>query len=64
MEQIHNTFTVSCQKSNMVSFTSSIVKNIIVFPSHSRFTVKYIYCIAFGSVSSTCYLLKSIAIIL
>ena len=28
---IHNTLTVSCEKSKMVSFTSSIMKNIIVF---------------------------------
>ena len=61
---IHNTFTVPCEKSKMVSFTSSIMKNIIAPLSCSRFSVKLLYCIAFRSGSRACCLLKSIAIIL
>ena len=51
---MHNTFTVPCEK-------SKIVKNILAF--FSRFLVKLICCIVFGSVSSACCLLKSISII-
>ena len=54
---------VPCEKWKMFSFTSSIMKNSIVFPSHSRFPVKLICFIVFGSTSSSCRLLKSIAII-
>ena len=70
---LHNVFTVPCQKSKIVSFSSSITKNIIVltvkiyteaFRPLSRFPVKLIYCIAFGSASTACCLLKSITIIL
>ena len=46
-----------------VSFTFSIMKNIVVFPARSRLPVKlFFFCIAFGSVSSACCLLKSTAI--
>ena len=38
------------------------MKNIVVFPSGTRFPVKLIGCIAFGSASNACFLLKSIAI--
>ena len=55
---------VLCEKSKMVSFASSIMKNIIVFPTWSRFPVKRICCVAFGSASSICCVLKSIAMIL
>ena len=48
----------------MVFFASSLMKNIAVFPSQSRFAVKLICCIAFGSASSVFGLLKPIAIIL
>ena len=48
----------------MVSFVSSMMKDIIVFPSLSRVPVKVICCIAFESTSSVCYLIKSNAIIL
>ena len=48
----------------MLSFASSIMKTIVVFPATSRFPVRLICCIAFGSASSACCLLKSIAIIL
>ena len=64
VEHIHNTFTVPCEKSKIVSFASSIIKNIAMFPSRSRFVVKLICCIAFGSVSIAYSLLKSMAIIL
>ena len=48
----------------MVSFAYPIMKNITVFgfPSLSKFPVKLTCCIAFGSASSACYLLKSVAI--
>ena len=38
------------------------VKNIVVFPIQSTFTEKLIYCINFGSTSSTYCLVTSIAI--
>ena len=41
------------------SFASSTIKNIVRL--FSRFLVKFIYCIAFGSASSICCLLKCIA---
>ena len=50
------------EKSNLVSFFSSIMKNIVAL--FSRFPVKLICCIAFGSASSACDLLRSIAITL
>ena len=59
---IYNTSTVLWEKSQIVSFISSVLKNIFVFPSRSRFLVKLISCIAFGWASSACCLLKSIAI--
>ena len=61
LDNIHNTFTVSGGKSKMVSFASSIMKNIIVlsfaFSPPFRFLVKLICCIAFGSALSGCCLL-------
>ena len=50
----------------MVSFASSIMKNIDVFTIgfRAQFCVKLICSIAFGSASSACCLLKSIVIIL
>ena len=47
----------------MVSFASSIMKNIVMFPSWPRFQVKLIGCIAFWSASSTWCLLKIIDIL-
>ena len=38
------------------------LKNIVVFPTCSRFPVKLICCIAFISASSVCYIVKSIVI--
>ena len=58
----YKTFTIPCEKSKMFSIASSIIKNIVVPFALSRFPVKLIYYIAFGSVSSACCLLKSIAI--
>ena len=47
----------------MVSFASSVMKNIVLLScisSHRfRFPVKSICCIAFGSALSACCLLKS-----
>ena len=57
-----NTFTFSCEKSKTVSFAPSTMKNIVALFYRSRFPVKLICCIAFGSKSSACCLLKSIAI--
>ena len=34
------------------------VKNIVVFPLRSTFTEKLIYCITFGSTSSTYFYLR------
>ena len=57
-----NTFAVTCGKSKTVSFASPMIKNITALLS--RFPVKLICCIAFGSISNASCLLKSIAIIL
>ena len=62
VEHIDNTFTVPCEKYKMVSFDFSIVKNIVVFWSQSKFAVKLICCISIGLAWSACCLLKSIAI--
>ena len=51
-----NTLTVSGDKFKIVSVAASIANNIVLFLSSSRFPVKLIYCIAFGSVSSAVYL--------
>ena len=56
------TFTVSCEKSKMVSLASSVMTNIVVCPDRFRFLVKLICCITFGPASLACCLLKSIAI--
>ena len=50
VEYIYNIFTVPCEKSNMLSFASSIIKKIAVFAflSRDRFPVKLVYCFAFG----------------
>ena len=61
-DDIHNTLTVPCEKSEMVSFASSVTKNIVVFAfrSQARFPVKLIFCIAFRSASIACCLIKPI----
>ena len=63
-DDVPNTLRVPCEKSKMLFFASSIMRNIVVSPSQSRVAVKLICCIAFESASSACCLLKSIAIIL
>ena len=45
-DDIHNTFTVPCKKSWIVSFVSSIMKKIAVCPALSRLLLKLICCIA------------------
>ena len=40
--KLENTFTVPCEKSKTVSFVSSIMKKIIVFPFWSKFAEKLI----------------------
>ena len=60
VEHIHNTFKVPCEKSKIVSFTSSIIKNINLLLLPLRFPVKLICSIAFGLTSSACCLLKNL----
>ena len=50
--------------SHYSSLASSIMKSIVKPSSRSRFPVKLICCIAFGSALSGCFLLKSVANIL
>ena len=66
MEHIHNTSTDPCEKSKMFFFlfVSPIIKNVVLFPSRSRYAVKLISCITFESASSAYCLLKSFSIIL
>ena len=59
-KQNYNTITVPCKKSTTVS----IIEYVAVCSVRSTFAVKLIFCIAFGSASSACSLLKSIAIYL
>ena len=61
-KQIYQTPTVPCEKSKTVSFAYSKMKNIVVFPSRSKYLVTLISCLVFGSASSACCLVKSIAI--
>ena len=51
-----------CKTPKVVFFASSIVKKIVAHSACSRFPVKLICCITFGSVSSACCLLKFIPI--
>ena len=60
---MYNTLTVLCEKSKIVSFTTSIIKNVVL-AFQSKFLVKLICCIAFGATSSVSCLLKSSAVIL
>ena len=52
---------VPAEKIHLVSFASSIIKNIVALFAQSRYPVKLICCIAFRSASSACCLLESIA---
>ena len=61
-KKIHHTFPVPCKKPNIIYFASSIMKSIVVFSACFKFPINLICCIAFESASSTCCLLKSIAI--
>ena len=54
---IHNIFTIPCEKSKIVSFTSSIMKSNNLLLSPSGFQVKSVCCIAFELTSSACCLL-------
>ena len=51
---------VSFEKYKTVSFTSSIMTNVIAL-SCARSAVNVICVLAFGAASSSCYLFKSIA---
>ena len=56
----YNALTVSFEKFKKISFASSIMKNIVAF--WSIFQAKLVCCIAFGTVSIFCCLLKSVTI--
>ena len=58
MKHSFNTFTVPCEKSKIVSFTSSRMKNTDVSSAQSAFPVKLICYIAFGSAWPAYCLLK------
>ena len=60
-KQIHSTATGPSEIFKIVSFTSSIIKNIVVFLARSRFPVTLNCCIAFWAAYSTCFLLASMA---
>ena len=62
VKYIHNTFTVPCERSKIVSFASSIMKKIAAF--FTMLSVKLICYIVFASPSSPCWLPKSVVIIL
>ena len=55
---------VPFEKPEIVSFASSIMKNVVAPSALSSFSGKLLCCIAFGSASVAYCLLKSIAIIL
>ena len=54
--------TVLFEKSKTLNFISSTMENIVAPSALSRFPVKLICCIVFGSASTFYRLLKSIAI--
>ena len=58
VELVYNTFAFPCENSRIVLLTSLIMNNIAVFPARSRFLVKLICCITFGSESGACCLLR------
>ena len=45
MEHIHNTLAVPCKKSKMVSFASSIIKNIVALAARSK--LLFLFCCFF-----------------
>ena len=46
VEHSDNNLAVLCEKSKMVSFALSVMKNIVAYCS--RFPIKLTFCIAFG----------------
>ena len=50
--KIYNTLTAPCEKSKIISFGFSILKNIVAPSSQSRSLVKLIFWIAFVLPSS------------
>ena len=62
MKWNHNTLTFPFGKPKTVSFASSVMKNVAAPSALSRSQVKLLCCIAFGSASNFCCLLKSITI--
>ena len=61
---IHNIFTVPCEKFKMSFFASSIMKNIFGTSARSRLQVILICFVAFGSALNACCLHESIDIFL
>ena len=57
-----NIINTPFEKSKIVSFAFSVMKNIVTPSAVFRFAVKIICCIAVGSASIFCCLLKSIGI--
>ena len=64
LEYFYSSFTVPCEQFKTVYFASLIMKNIVAPAARFKFPVKLIFCFAFGSASSACDVLKSIATIL
>ena len=54
---IHIALTSPFEKSKMISFPFSIMKNVVVLPYRPIFSVELICCIALGSASSACCLI-------
>ena len=63
MQHIYNSVTVPCEKSKTVSFASSRIKNVLVFPALSNYAEILDCWIALGSASNASCLLKFTAII-
>ena len=54
---LYNTLAVPCEKSRIVSFASSIIKNIVVVsPFQSNFPLKLICCITLEPASGDVFL--------
>ena len=51
---MYKTFTVPCKKYETVSFTSSKMKNFVLFLACSRFLANVICFIVLGSAPSAC----------
>ena len=59
MKHVRNIVTIPCEKIEIVVFTRSRMKEIVLFPAWSTFPVKLICSIAFGLVSSASCILRS-----